>query len=135
MKLNDLSDKELAKIANNIKTENKRRANRKAAAMAILAILKKYKLSISDIPELGLKKRPSATGRNRSSAVMARTAKLRAGAAKKTDKRVKVAYKYKTPKGSDKWSGRGRTPRWVNDILENNKITITQFKADKRYKI
>ena len=128
MKLNDLSDKELAK-SNNIKIEN---VNRKVAAMAILAILKKYKLSISDIPELGLKSDLRQLG-VRIKCHTARTAKLRAGA-KKTDKRVKVAYKYKTLRVQIR-SGRGRTPRWVNDILENNKITITQFKADKRYKI
>ena len=63
MKLNDLSDKELATIANNIKTENKRRANRKAAAMAILAILKNINYqsviypnwdSKSDLRQLGV---------------------------------------------------------------------------------
>ena len=61
MKLDKLSDKDLAKIASNIETENKRRANRKAAAAAIIAVLKKHKLSIGDIPELELGKRPSKT--------------------------------------------------------------------------
>lgn len=135
MKLDKLSDNDLAKIASNIETENKRRANRKAAAAAITAVLKKYKLSIDDIPELGLAKRPSKAGRKRSVATRAKAAKAKAGPAKKADKRVKVAYKYKNPEGREKWSGRGRAPKWVNAILENNKISIAQFKTDRRYKI
>ena len=135
MKLEDLSDKDLAKIAGNIKDENKRRANRKAAAMAIIAILKKHKLSIGDIPELELGKRPSKTGRKRSVAEKTMAAKSKEKSSKKTDKRLKVAYKYKNPKGLEKWSGRGRAPKWVNAILDNNRISIAQFKASKRYKI
>ena len=135
MKLENLSDKDLAKIASNIETENKRRANRKAAAAAILTVLKEYKLSIDDIPELGLAKRPSKVGRRRSVATRAKATKAKARPTKKADKRIKVAYKYKNPEGRDKWSGRGRAPKWVNAILENNKISITQFKADRRYKI
>ena len=129
MKLEDMSDKDLIKIAVDIKEENKRRANRKAAAIAIIAVLKKHRLSIGDLPELELGKRPSKTGRKRSVTTRAKT-----GEAKKTDKRVKVAYKYKNPKSSDKWSGRGRAPGWVSEILTQHKITIAQFETDKRFK-
>ena len=135
MKLDKLSDKDLAKIASNIETENKRRANRKAAAAAIITILKKYKLSIDDIPELELGKRPSKAGRKSAGAKKTMAAKVKAKRSKTTDKRVKVAFKYKNPKGSEKWSGRGRPPQWVNGLLENNRISIAQFKASKRYKI
>ena len=135
MKLDKLSDKDLAKIASNIETENKRRANRKAAAAAIIAVLKKHELSIGDIPELELGKRPSKTGRKRAVATKTSAAKAKAKPSRKTDKRLKVAYKYKNPKGPEKWSGRGRAPNWVNAILENNRISIAQFKASKRYKI
>lgn len=135
MKLDKLSDKDLAKIASNIEIENKRRANRKVAAAAIIAVLKKHKLSIGDLPELELGKRPSKTGRKRSAAKKAMTAKAKAKSAKKTDRRAKVADKYKNPKGLEKWSGRGRAPKWVNDLLKDHKISIEQFKASKRYKI
>ncbi|MDA8622546.1 H-NS histone family protein [bacterium] len=54
---------------------------------------------------------------------------------KKNDKRGKVAMKYKNPKGSDKWAGRGRSPKWVAEILTKQKITLAQFKQDKRYTI
>ncbi len=135
MKLEDLSDKDLAKIAGNIKEENKRRANRKAAAAAIIAVLKKHKLSIADIPALELGKRPSKTGRKRAVATKTMAAKEKVEPPQKTDKRAKVAYKYKNPKGPERWSGRGRAPKWVNGLLENHKISIKQFKASKRYKI
>ncbi len=136
MKLENLSDKDLAKIASNIETENKLRANRKAAAAAIIAVLKKHKLSIGDIPELGLERRPSKTGRKKR-AVAKKTvaAKAIAKPSKKTDKRIKVAHKYKNPEGPEKWSGRGRAPKWVNSLLEDHNISIEQFKAGKRYKI
>ncbi len=130
MKLENLSDKDLARIAINIEKENKVRANRKAAAAAIRAVLKKHKLSIDDISQLGLDNRPSKAKSKR-----AIPAKAKAASSKKTDRRVNVASKYKNPKGSDKWSGRGRTPKWVNAILETHNISIAQFKADKRYKI
>ena len=135
MKLGDLSDKELTKIASKIEFEHKHRANRKAAAKAIFAILKKHKLSVGEISELGLEKIPSTTRRKKSGSVKAKTARAKAGAKTKTDKRLKVAYKYKNPNGQDKWSGRGRTPKWVDAILENNNISITQFKINKRYMI
>ena len=135
MKLENLSDKDLAKIASNIEMENKRRANRKVASAAIIAVLKKYKLTVDDIPELELAKRPSRNGRKRSVAKKALTAKTKANPFKKTDKRHRVSYKYKNPKGPEKWSGRGRAPKWVNDLLKDHKISIEQFKASKRYKI
>ena len=135
MKLENLSDKDLAKIASNIETENKRRAKRKAAAMAIIAVLKKHNLSIGDIPELELGKRPSKTGRKRSVVKKTKAARAKAKPSMKTDKRLKVAYKYKNPNGPEKWSGRGRAPKWVTAILENNRISIELFKASKRYKI
>ena len=135
MKLDKLSDKDLAKVASNIEAENRRRANRKAAAIAIVAVLKKHKLSIGDIPELGLGKRPSKTGRKRAVATRTSAAKAKAEPSRKTDKRLKVANKYKNPEGPEKWSGRGRAPKWVTAILDNNRISIAQFKASKRYKI
>ena len=135
MELDKLSDKDLAKIASNIEMENKRRANRKAAAAAIIAVLKEHKLSIGDMPELGLERRSLKPKRKRTDAKKAMSARAKANPSGKTDKRVKVAYKYKNPKGPEKWSGRGRAPKWVTAILENNRISIAQFKASKRYKI
>lgn len=134
MKLEDLSDKDLAKIASNIVKENKRRANYKAAATAIIAILKKYKISINEIPELGLEKRSSAVGKKKLIPTQAKHRGTKIKPSKKADKRLKVAHKYKNPTGSEKWSGRGRAPQWVKAVLEKNNISIAQFKTDRRYK-
>ena len=65
MKLENLSDKALAKVASNLATEHRRRANRKAAATAILAVLKKHKLSVNDITELDFGKRTAKTRRKK----------------------------------------------------------------------
>lgn len=135
MKLENLSNKELAKIADNIEEENKRLANRTAAATAIISVLKKHNLSIGDIAELDFRKRPTKSGRKKAVATKTMAARTKAKPSKKTDKLFQVAYKYKNPKGSEKWSGHGRVPKWVNAILENDKISIAQFKAHKRYKI
>jgi DNA-binding protein H-NS len=135
MKLDKLSDKDLSKIASDIDLENKRRANRKAAASAILAVLKKHKLSVSDLSQLELGPKTKKAKSKNTSPNKGRKGKATAAAPKKADKRAKVAFKYKNPIGSEKWSGRGRAPKWVSAILAKKRISMTQFKADKRYKI
>ena len=130
MKLQNLSDKALAKIASNLETEHRRRANRKAAATAILAVLKKHKLSINDITELDFGKRAAKARRKKTVA-----SKAKAKPYEKRDKRLKPIYKYKNPNGLEKWGGRGRPPKWVNEILSREGISIAQFKALKRFKI
>lgn len=135
MKLTKLSDKDLAKIASDIDLENKRRVNRKAAASAILAVLRKHRLSVSDLPELELGQNSKTRAKKQTDAKRGRTAKAKSVAAKKSDKRAKVAFKYKNPNGSEKWTGRGRAPKWVSDVLTRRRITIEQFKNSKRYKI
>ena len=135
MKFAKLSDKDLAKIARDIDVENKRRANRKAAASAILAVLRKHKLSINDLPNLGLGQNGKTGAKKKPTATRGRPVKVKTAAAKKNDKRAIVADKYKNPKNTEKWSGRGRAPKWVSAILAKKRISMAQFKADKRYKI
>ena len=135
MKLDKLSDKDLSKIASDIDLENKRRANRKAAASAILAVLKKHRLSVSDLSQLELGPKTKKAKSKKTSSNRERREKATAATPKKADKRAKVAFKYKNPSGSEKWSGRGRAPKWVSAILAKKRISMTQFKADKRYKI
>lgn len=84
-------------------------------------------LDLGQNGKTGAKKKPAAT--------RGRPAKAKTAAGKKNDKRAVVAFKYKNPKGAEKWSGRGRAPKWVGDILAKKRISIAQFKADKRYKI
>ena len=134
MKLENLSDKDLAEFASNIEIENKRRASRKAAATAILIVLKKHGLSIDDLPRLAFENQPALKKRGRQITKKKATARAKTKNAKKTDKRTKVAYKYRNSEGPEKWSGRGRTPKWVSAILENKRISISQFKDDSRFK-
>lgn len=133
--ISKMSDSELAESARKIARETEERSKRKAAANAILAILKKHGLSVSDLPELAIGQKRSKRSKRKSVAKRGRPAKAKIVAAQKNDKRSKVAFKYKHPSGSEKWSGRGRAPKWVNAILAKKRISITQFKADKRYKI
>ena len=133
--LEKLTDKQLAATAKEIAAEEKRRANLKAAASAILTVLKKHRLSVRDLIDLDLGQKPPARAKKKTTAKRGRPAKAKNVAAKKNDKRSKVAFKYQNPKGSEKWSGRGRAPKWVGDILAKKRISIAQFKADKRYKI
>ncbi len=90
-----MSDKDLERIARNIATENKHRANRKAAAMTIIAVLRKYILSIKDIPELKLENRFLKSRRRRPTATEAIATKPKLKNPKKTDKCPKVAHRYK----------------------------------------
>ena len=96
MKLENLSDKDLEKIARNIATENKRRANRKAAATAIIAVLRKYKLSINDIPELKLENRSLKNIRGRATATKAIAAKSNVKNPKKPTNVIRLLTGIKT---------------------------------------
>lgn len=133
--IENLSDQELILTARKIEAEAKLRANRKAAASAILAVLRKHKLSVNDLPDLALSQNGAARSKKKTAAKRGRLAKAKTIAAMKTDKRAIVAVKYKNPKGSEKWTGRGRPPKWVSAILAKKRISMAQFKTDKRYKI
>lgn len=43
--------------------------------------------------------------------------------------------KYRNPNGSETWSGRGKPPRWVVDLMDANGLDIQSFKSDHRFKI
>ncbi len=133
--LEKLTDKQLAATAKEIAAEEKRRANLKAAASAILTVLKKHRLSVRDLTDLDLGQKPAARAKKKTAGKKGRPGAAKKTSAKKSDKRAMVADKYKNPKGAEKWSGRGRAPKWVGDILAKKRTSIAQFKADKRYKI
>lgn len=135
-----LSDRELAQSAREIAKETAERANRKAAATAILAVLRRHKLKPADLEKLDLgsprkgQLTPKAQ-RKKGRPAKAQKSKTAPKISKANDGRAKVVSKYKNPKGAEKWTGRGRAPQWVSDILAKKRISIAQFKADKRYKI
>ena len=126
--IRNLSDKELAQAAKEIALETKARASRKAATKSIQAVLRKHNLSVHDLPNLNF----GTIAKGQSPKTTKKKAK---GKSASSDKRSQVAVKYRNPEGIERWSGRGRTPGWVRDLLTKRKITIKQFKSDKRYKI
>ena len=53
-------------------------------------------------------------------------------------KEVKVTQsadpKYKDPETGATWSGRGRAPHWVQDILEKRKMSLEAFKVTAEFR-
>lgn len=111
-KMNDLSNNELTKILLKTNEEIERRKNIKRATDEIRQVLEKFKLNVSDLEIDALKKRKSPTKK--------KTAK----------KPSKVAPKYFSPDGREKWTGRGKTPLWVKSICDEAGITLDQFKKE-----
>ena len=88
-----MSDKQLAATAKEIAAEEKRRANLKAAASAILTVLKKHRLSVRDLTELDLGQKPAAGAKKKNTIKKSRSVAAKKSTAKQTDKRAMVANK------------------------------------------
>ena len=121
--LKKLSAAQLNKIINETQAELKRRKNIDAATVEICSILKHYKIDFQDI-DLNIVTR---TGGRSSS-------KKRAKVTKSRDQRSTVKAKYKDPNSASTWTGRGRTPIWVQGICQNEGIDIDGFKKDVRFR-
>lgn len=52
----------------------------------------------------------------------------------KARQRAEAAPKYKDPNSGALWSGRGRSPRWVVDVLDAQGISIEQFKSAPEFR-
>lgn len=46
-----------------------------------------------------------------------------------------VDPKYRDPKTGATWSGRGRTPLWVEEILKERKLSIQAFKVTGEFRV
>ena len=121
--LKKLSAAQLSKIIDETKAELTRRKNIDAATVEICSILKKYKIDFQDI-DLNI---TTKTGGKSST-------KKRAKVTKSGDQRSKVRAKYKDPNSAATWTGRGRTPAWVQGICQNEGIDIGGFKKDARFR-
>jgi len=53
---------------------------------------------------------------------------------KSREQRSTVKPKYKDPNSAATWTGRGRTPAWVQGICQNEGIDIDGFKKDDRFR-
>ena len=60
--------------------------------------------------------------------------KKRAKVTKSRDQRSTVKAKYRDPNSAATWTGRGRTPAWVQGICQNEGIDIDGFKKDDRFR-
>jgi DNA-binding protein H-NS len=121
--LKKLSASQLNKIIHETQAELTRRKNIDAATVEIRSILKKYKIDFQDI-DLNIITR---TGGKTST-------KKRSKVTKSRDQRSTVAAKYKDPNSAATWTGRGRTPAWVQGICQNEGIDIDGFKKDGRFR-
>ncbi|XDZ70366.1 H-NS family nucleoid-associated regulatory protein [Alphaproteobacteria bacterium LSUCC0744] len=121
--LKKLSAAQLNKIIDETQAELTRRKNIVAATVEIRSILKKYKIDFQDI-DLNTIIR---NGGKSSTKKRAKVTKLR-------DNRGTVKAKYKDPNSAATWTGRGRTPAWVQGICQNEGIDIDGFKRDDRFR-
>ena len=121
--LKKLSAAQLNKIIDETQAELTRRKNVDAATVEIRSVLKKYKIDFQDIDLSTTTK----TGGNTS-------IKKRAKVTKSRDQRSTVKAKYRDPNSAATWTGRGRTPAWVQGICQNEGIDIDGFKKDDRFR-
>jgi DNA-binding protein H-NS len=121
--LKKLSAAQLNKIIYETQAELTRRKNIEAATDKMRSILKKYKIDFQDIDLNIITKAGSK-----------RSTKKRAKVTKSRDQRSTVKAKYKDPNSAATWTGRGRTPAWVQGICQNEGIDIDGFKKDDRFR-
>jgi DNA-binding protein H-NS len=121
--LKKLSAAQLNKIIGETQAELTRRKNIDAATVEIRSILKKYKIDFQDI-DLNTVTRTGGKS----------ATKKRTKATKSRDQRSTVKAKHKDPNSAATWTGRGRTPAWVQGICQNEGINIDGFKKDDRFR-
>ena len=121
--LKKLSTAQLNRIIYETQEELTRRKNIDSATVEIRSILKKYKIDFQDIDLSTTTK----TGGKISIKKRAKVTKFR-------DKRSTVKAKYRDPNSAATWTGRGRTPAWVQGICQNEGIDIDGFKKDDRFR-
>ena len=121
--LKKLSAAQLNRIIDETQAELTRRKNIDAATVEIRSILKKYKIDFQDI-DLNIITRTSGKS----------SSKKRTKMIKSRDQRSTVKAKYRDPNSAATWTGRGRTPAWVQGICQNEGIDIDGFKKDDRFR-
>ena len=121
--LKKLSAAQLNKIIDETQAELTRRKNIDAATVEIRSILKKHKIDFQDIDMNTITRTGGKSG-----------TKKRAKVTKSRDQRSTVKAKYKDPNSAATWTGRGRTPTWIQDICQNEGIDIDGFKKDDRFR-
>ena len=117
--LSDMSKSELTRLVGKAQAELQRRNDLMLASKAIEKTLKKHSLSVADLHAMfPLKKgtpdkKPKISKKSRAPAVP----------------------KFFDPLSDKKWSGRGRAPQWVSDVVKKEGISLEAFKVDQRFLI
>ena len=120
--LKNLTSGQLQKMLLNTEAEIKRREYIQAATAEIKAVLKKYKIAITDVDLQALHKKADR-----------KIARKSGAPSKERDNRKSVKPKFSNPNGPEKWSGRGRAPAWVLKICKEKGIELATFKEDGRF--
>ena len=124
-RLSKLTKAELEKTIGEAQKELNRRNSILQATQEIDKILKKYNLTAADIEFKTLLSKSKSNSR----------LKVTGTPSKQKKTRAKVPPKFKSLDGEQKWTGRGRSPRWVVALCEAEKLTIDAFKMDPRFTI
>ena len=121
--LSNLSETQLKKRIQETQAELAHRTAIFNATKEIKKILQTNNLTVDDNNIKQLLLNSSSKSANR---VIGKTSKQK-------KKRAKVAPKFKSFNTSQKWTGRGRAPKWVVALCEAENITIEAFKNDPRF--
>ena len=113
-----LSGKELEKLINQAASELERRKRIDSLNRDIQKVLSKHKVTKAELSTLidtlkGKYKAPKS----------------------KTSTVTKVPPKFRNPAGTETWTGRGRTPKWVAHICGTAGISVEEFKRSTQYLI
>ena len=138
--LKTMTNVQLSSVAAAAKAEIDHRAAIKKATTEVKSVLKKYNVKLDDITlDRSLTSKSKGSSAKRPKRKTANTSRMRSkvekpkAVIKNQDRRSVVKPKYKGPLSSQSWSGRGRAPQWVLEICEAEKMSISEFKTDKRF--
>ena len=119
MELNSLDAKQLKQVILDASSALNRRQKVEKAMIEIQRVLKKYKLNKDELKTVLVSVQSSKA----------------VSTSKPTSVRAKVEPKYQSQDGSEKWTGRGRTPSWVVEICRSKGLSVEGFKSDSRFLI
>ncbi len=117
--LSDMSKSELTRLVGKAQAELQRRSDLMLASKAIEKTLKKHSLSVADLHAMFPLKKGTPVKKPKIS--------------KKS--RAPAVPKFFDPLSGKKWSGRGRAPQWVSDVVKKEGISLEAFKVDQRFLI
>ena len=117
MDLSSLDKKQLRKIISDANSALTRRQKVEKAMTEIRRISKKHKLSKDELHSMLVSIQSDKVSPSRKPGVL----------------RAQVSPKYQSLDGTKNWTGRGRTPSWVDEICQSHGLTVESFKSDPRF--